>query len=291
LPCGPVASTAMGGPLGIGELKKRLAREHAKIGDITVSLIWNDPSDLDLCATIHQGKKATLINKFKKKACGAHLDVEMNESETANFSLQPVENIYFTSPVAGYYRIWVRNANMRTMPKQWPQPEFRNPNRKIPFKCYLHKDGKVQAFEGAVEGGFSGAETTCFEFTVDGCQSDKAEAAPITKAGTKLVAKRPASVAASAALASAPAPKRAKTTGGGGGGIAGKAIVFTGTLFTPRATASAAATAAGAKVLGAISRSADILVAGSGAGGKIGKAEALGVQVWDELRFKKAVGL
>jgi len=106
-----------------------------------------------------------------------------------------------------------------------------------------------------------------------------AKASPAPKAG----AKRAASPGAAA-----PAPKRAA---GGGGGISGKAIVFTGTLSTPRAAATAAAKAAGASVLGAVSSSTQILVAGPGAGSKMAKAQAMGIQVWDEAKFKKAVGL
>lgn len=73
--------------------------------------------------------------------------------------------------------------------------------------------------------------------------------------------------------------------------IAGKSIVFTGTLTMVRRIAAEAAKAAGAKVLGAVSSKTDIVVAGPGAGGKLDKAELLGIQVWDEEQFKKATGL
>lgn len=109
----------------------------------------------------------------------------------------------------------------------------------------------------------------------------KAKAAPKLWAG----AKRAASPAAAA-----PAPKR-RAASGGGGGVSGKALVFTGTLSTPRAAATAAAKAAGATVLGAVSANTDVLVAGPGAGSKMAKAQALGVMVWDEAKFKRAVGL
>jgi len=108
----------------------------------------------------------------------------------------------------------------------------------------------------------------------------KRAASPAPKAG----AKRKASPAAAA-----PAMKRAAT--GGGGGLGGKAIVFTGALSTPRGAATAAAKAAGANVQGGVSKTTDILIAGPGAGSKMAKAQALGVAVWDEAKFKKAAGL
>merc|ERR1712187_511173 len=77
----------------------------------------------------------------------------------------------------------------------------------------------------------------------------------------------------------------------GGASLAGKKIVFTGTLSTKRDAATAAAQAAGATVLGAVSGNMDILIAGPGAGAKMQKAEDLGKEVWDEDKFKAAVGL
>lgn len=73
--------------------------------------------------------------------------------------------------------------------------------------------------------------------------------------------------------------------------LAGKKIVFTGALSSKRDDATAAAQAAGATVLSAVSGNMDILIAGPGAGAKMQKAEDLGKEVWDEDKFKAAVGL
>ena len=69
----------------------------------------------------------------------------------------------------------------------------------------------------------------------------------------------------------------------------GKTVVFTGTLKMSRAEATKKATAAGAKVTASISKNTNIVVAGPGAGSKLAEAEALGVAVWDEDKFNKAL--
>jgi DNA ligase (NAD+) len=74
--------------------------------------------------------------------------------------------------------------------------------------------------------------------------------------------------------------------------LAGKTVVVTGTLPSlTRPEAKAAIKAAGGKAASSVSKKTDFVVAGESAGSKLDKAKELGVEVIDEVEFRKRVGL
>jgi DNA ligase (NAD+) len=76
-----------------------------------------------------------------------------------------------------------------------------------------------------------------------------------------------------------------------GSAVAGKTVVFTGTLeHITRAEAKARAEALGAKVAGTVSRKTDLVVAGPGAGSKLKRAAELGVEVISESEWLELIG-
>ena len=82
-----------------------------------------------------------------------------------------------------------------------------------------------------------------------------------------------------------------KAPAAAGSPIAGKTVVFTGTLETMgRAEAKARAESLGAKVAGSVSKKTDYVVVGADAGSKAAKARELGVATLSEEEWAKLIG-
>ena len=74
------------------------------------------------------------------------------------------------------------------------------------------------------------------------------------------------------------------------GPLAGKRVVLTGTLSKyTRDAAREILERMGAKVAGSVSAKTDIVLAGADAGSKLQKAQELGITIWGEDDFEKAI--
>ena len=111
----------------------------------------------------------------------------------------------------------------------------------------------------------------------------------------EFVAATKGKASAASPASSKPAPKKqsaaaVKSATSSATPLAGKTIVFTGTLDQKRNDAQSKATAAGAKVTGSISGKTDLVVAGAQAGSKLDEAKAKGVKIITEDEFNAMCG-
>jgi hypothetical protein len=143
------------------DFNSRLVREKAKNGAVTVSLAWNDPSDLDLhaCIILDAGGKA-IIDYNHKQGAGGYLDVDMH-CRDEEVSDEPVENIFWKKPPAGVYSIEVNLYKKRGR---------REDKEGVPFRALLKRDDEEDiSREGIVyfDSSFGSRRVEVFRFTVD----------------------------------------------------------------------------------------------------------------------------
>ncbi len=93
----------------ITELDKIIADSGAKIGPVTVSLLWNTRDDLDLHVISPKGD--TIYHGNKNGSSGGHLDVDR---QVSSYVENPVENIYWKNPPHGTFTVMVNMYNKRS---------------------------------------------------------------------------------------------------------------------------------------------------------------------------------
>lgn len=90
------------------ELKRRLQKAGARVGQVTVSLMWHTKDDLDLHVVCPCGSE---IKFNTKKAGGGWLDVDMNPRHETD---EPVENVFWDTCPPGRYQVFVENYSYAT---------------------------------------------------------------------------------------------------------------------------------------------------------------------------------
>jgi len=154
------------------EVAARLQREGARIGDVTISLIWNDESDLDLHVYVPNasGGEEHIWYQNKKSACGGvELDVDMNASKP--YSKEPVENVYAgdvergMSAPHGTYRVEVNNFSYRGEGVDASGVATSAEPRDIPYRVQVRMNGdEVTDYTGVMSASKETQPVCTFEY-------------------------------------------------------------------------------------------------------------------------------
>lgn len=127
---------------------ERAQRQGAQAGKLQIILAWDDRNDLDLHVVCPDGVD---INYIRRQACGGTLDVDAN-GDVRRLTPTPIENVFFTDPQPGRYRVVVDPYGMRERTAS-------------PFRITVRRDGQPdQVATGTAQNGRRSQAVT--EFTV-----------------------------------------------------------------------------------------------------------------------------
>lgn len=120
------------------EFVNRLSAAGAATGELTVALLWNSRSDLDLVVRCPAGRQ---LDYQHAAECGGTLDVDANAARD-QLSDRPVENAFWPAGKAGLgvYEIAVRYA---------PRKDETSPGE-TPFQVRLIRGGQESVFKGVI---------------------------------------------------------------------------------------------------------------------------------------------
>ena len=127
----PVPVPVAAAPIVDAELARRREEQKAQQGEVTITLMWDGPTDLDLHVLCPGGE---VIYHGRREAGGGKLDVDMNYM--GNHSDRPIENIFWPAGAArpGRYGIVVKNAT--------------SGSGAVPFRVSLRVHGAERQFTG-----------------------------------------------------------------------------------------------------------------------------------------------
>lgn len=131
------------------EFAKRREEAGGKSGNVSITLIWDDPSDLDLIIACPDGNQ---INFDKKSACGGLLAVDRN-NKASTVVTRPIEQVVFDkAPTAAGFKVIVHKfvdhepecPDATRCPARWYR------TGPIPFQLEISRNGTVETFKGQV---------------------------------------------------------------------------------------------------------------------------------------------
>lgn len=121
-------------PQTLPDIDTRRSEAGAELGDLTFTLAWDGPDDLDLAVVCPAG---LTVSHLRRSACNGTLDLDSNVGEPVD---EPVENIYFTGPQGGVYEVRVRLYSSRTG------------DGETPFQVQIRAGDRVENISGIVSG-------------------------------------------------------------------------------------------------------------------------------------------
>lgn len=130
----PVPVPPVAEPQDHADIDDRLERAGAQVGDLTFSLIWDGPDDLDLEVTCPAGDR---LFWGTRQACNGRIDIDTGVGRPSS---EPVENIFFQDPLPGEYTVRVT------------LPTSRSGGAPRPFRLSVRQGDTVQVLEGVVSG-------------------------------------------------------------------------------------------------------------------------------------------
>lgn len=134
LPIPDLPALAQTPPQTLPDIDARRSEAGAELGDLTFTLAWDGPDDLDLSVTCPAG---VTVSYLRRTACNGQLDVDSNVGAPV---AEPVENIFFTGPQGGVYEIRVRMYSSRSG------------GAETPFQVQIRAGDRVENLSGIVSG-------------------------------------------------------------------------------------------------------------------------------------------
>lgn len=134
LPIPDLPALAQTPPQTLPDIDARRSEAGAELGDLTFTLAWDGPDDLDLSVTCPAG---VTVSYLRRTACNGQLDVDSNVGAPV---AEPVENIFFTGPQGGLYEIRVRMYSSRSG------------GAETPFQVQIRAGDRVENLSGIVSG-------------------------------------------------------------------------------------------------------------------------------------------
>lgn len=154
------------------ELRERIEAAGGRIGDVNISLMWNNYNDLDLHVVCPSGERLHGGNRHSQ--CNGELDIDANVKPE---SKKPVENVVWDVGQApnGIYKVYVHHY------KKHKKRRTKDPTK---FKIIVNAKGDFKEYNGSLTFGDGIKFITQFNISAEG--GSLAEMAAVSGPGSQV---------------------------------------------------------------------------------------------------------